>query len=300
MNKKFLRSALAIAVLIATVAAFTWYFLQHPETFVALADVSPLTLAILFLLYVLFMATLVWVQRSTLLLCDIRLGRRESVLLTAYSSIINFFGPLQSGPAFRGAYLKSRHGISLKRYSLATLMYYGWYALFSGLFLLAPFAGWLVVAGCGAAIAAAPLLVNIPRFKTMDIPATRSLALATLSQVSVLALIYLVALRSFLPQVEYLQGLAYTGVANLALFVSITPGAIGFRETFLVFSQQLHGIGSAAIASASVVDRGVYIAMLLAMAAVVFGLHANKLLTTPAASAAGKKRATRGAGTAQP
>lgn len=275
MSKQTLRSLLAVSVLVATVLVFAVYFSKHPEVFRSLGSVSPWALALLFILYGVFLINLIWIQRATLALCDITLGRKESSLLVMYSSIINFFGPLQSGPAFRGAYLKTKHNISLKRYTLATLVYYGLFALFSGLLLLSFFIGWWIMLGAILAFAAAPLALRLKRFKSLDLRKVLSLALATLTQVFVWSLIYFVELRTLLPQVKYLQSLAYTGAANFAMFVSLTPGAIGFREAFLVFSQRLHDIGNSSIAAASVIDRSVYIVFLLIMAVLVFGLHAN-------------------------
>jgi len=68
----------------------------------------------------------------------------------------------------------------------------------------------------------------------------------------------------------------YTGAANFALFVSITPGAIGFRESFLLFSQHLHHIDSSTIVAANLIDRSVYIVLLLLLAAGIFGTHAQR------------------------
>jgi uncharacterized membrane protein YbhN (UPF0104 family) len=88
--------------------------------------------------------------------------------------------------------------------------------------------------------------------------------------------IYFVELRAFAPYVRIGEALSYTGAANFALFVSITPGAIGFRESFLLFSQKLHHMTNTTIAAASVLDRSVYVSLLLVMAIAIFGLHANK------------------------
>ena len=56
--------------------------------------------------------------------------------------------------------------------------------------------------------------------------------------------------------------MSYTGAANFALFVSLTPGAIGIRESFLFFSQRLNHITNAAIVGANVLDRTVYVIFL--------------------------------------
>lgn len=278
VRRQTIRAILAVAVLIITVVCFGYYFHAHPEVLRTLRHVNAGTLVLLLCLYAVLMGVLVWQQRIILALCDITLGPRENSLLVSYSTVINFFGPLQSGPGFRGAYLKKRHNVSLKRYTLATLVYYGLYAVFSGLLLISFAIGWWIAAIAAIMLLAAPLALRIRKFSRLDIRSVRWLAVATIAQILLLSVIYYVEIHSLTHGAGYMQTLAYTGAANFALFVSLTPGAIGFRETFLLFSQRLHHIGPATIAAASVIDRGVYIIFLLGLAAVIFGLHADSYL----------------------
>lgn len=280
MSRKTVRAVLAVLVLLATITIFTVYLLHHPEIFRTLSRISPVALAAIFLLYIFAIGSLVWIQRAVLGLTGIELEKKENALVVMYSTIINFFGPLQSGPAFRAAYLKTRHHINLKKYALATLVYYGLFALFSGLFLLAYLIGLWIFVLAAAAFAAAPLMLKIKYFRGLDLPNVRQLALATFCQVAVQSIIFFAELRILMPQVTYVQTLVYTGAANFAMFVSLTPGAIGFREAFLLFSQKIHHIGTDTIAAASLIDRSVYIVFLLIMAAVIFGMHANDYLKT--------------------
>ena len=66
--------------------------------------------------------------------------------------------------------------------------------------------------------------------------------------------------------------------ANFALFVSLTPGAIGIREAFLVFSQDLHHIPNDIIVAANVLDRAVYILFLGLLFIIVLLMHAGSKL----------------------
>ena len=61
------------------------------------------------------------------------------------------------------------------------------------------------------------------------------------------------------------QVITYTGAANLALFVAITPGAIGIRESFLLSTERLHHISSNSIIVANIIDRSVYLIFLMAL-----------------------------------
>jgi uncharacterized membrane protein YbhN (UPF0104 family) len=283
-SKNYLKAVLGIVVLLATIVVFTIYLKHNPAIWRTLQTVSVANIVLLFGLYSFFMLTLIGIQTSTILLCGTRLSHKENFLLTIYSSIINFFGPLQSGPGFRAAYLKQRHGTKLKTYSLATLLYYGFYALFSGLFLLHAITGWwgiclLVLLFVAAMYALLRLDYGwIRGIKQLQLKLVGWLAFATLLQVITITVIYYVELHSIGQHVSYGQAIIYAGAANFALFVSITPGAIGFRESFLLFSRRLHHIPASAIATASLLDRAVYVLLLAVLFVVVVSLHAKDFL----------------------
>jgi len=205
------------------------------------------------------------------------------LLLTAYSAVINFFGPLQSGPAFRAIYLKRKHDLKLKNYTLATLVYYGFFGGISLLCLLSSWLGWwlLILVGLGLVLAGwaskQPRLQG--RIQEMRLHEWWQLGLATALQIALLCLVYYLELINVAPGTSLSQAIVYTGAANLALFVSLTPGAIGFRESFLLLSQQLHHISPSTIVAASVLDRAVYILVLLVAAVLIFASHAQRQLT---------------------
>jgi uncharacterized membrane protein YbhN (UPF0104 family) len=62
------------------------------------------------------------------------------------------------------------------------------------------------------------------------------------------------------------------------MFVSITPGAIGFREAFLVFSRNLHHISNTTIVAANIIDRSVYLILLIILAILIIATHAGRRL----------------------
>lgn len=286
MQKKYLRAVLAVLIVLATIGVFAYYIVRHPEVIVQLRNMPVGTGLLLLGLYVVFMLCLAWVQRATLDLCGIKLGRKESTLLVSYSSIINFFGPLQSGPAFRAAYLKRKHNVKLKQYTLATLLYYGFYALFSALFIATYFIGIWALLAVAAVVALTPALLQsnavlklVPaKFRSLKLSSIGHMAAAALAQVSILGVIFFTELQAIAEDISVVSSLIYTGAANFALFVSITPGAIGFREAFLVFTQQLHGLTNSEIVAANLLDRTVYIVFMAILALIVFGLHAGDAL----------------------
>jgi uncharacterized membrane protein YbhN (UPF0104 family) len=218
-------------------------------------------------------------------MCGQRLQRRENVLLTCYTVLVNFFGPLQSGPAMRAAYLKQKFQLSLRAYTFGSLIYYAFFAIISSLFLLAGSGPrWplllgitlLVVLGCAGILGFAHrrFAGHIQGFRATP-RLLAEMGAATLCQLFVTVLIYYVELRAVHTGASLLQAITYGGAANFALFVSITPGAIGFREAFLAFSRQLHHISGSGILAASVIDRSVYVVFLGVIFLFTLSMHAG-------------------------
>jgi uncharacterized membrane protein YbhN (UPF0104 family) len=114
------------------------------------------------------------------------------------------------------------------------------------------------------------------KIKNLNLRGWYILAAATFLQIAIVTLIYFVELRAVAPGTTFGQAVVYSGAANLALFVSLTPGAIGFRETFLVFSKHLHHVSNATIVTVNIIDRAMYIVLLLVLALLIFGTHASR------------------------
>lgn len=282
MKRSIWRPVAAILIMTATIAAFIIYFVKHPEVRHQLSQTSFSVLATILALYLLGVVALAFVTIATVRLYKLRLETSESLLLTMYTAIINFFGPLQSGPAFRAVYLKKKHDLSLKHYTVATLIYYCFYGGFSVMLLLSSTLKWwlipLAIAGLLAMWGLSRSRWLKPRLQDIDLHGWYYLALATFAQIVIVTLIYYVELRTVAPGTHFWQAMVYTGAANLALFVSLTPGAIGFRESFLLFSQHLHHISDSTIVAANILDRAMYLILLLILAVIIFGTHAKKQL----------------------
>lgn len=274
-------------VVLLTVALFLYTWHQHPELLKQLKHLRPYNVVLVGVLYGVMIGLLVLIYDTTLRLCGSTLGLREQTLLTMYSSIVNFFGPLQSGPGVRTVYLKKRHQVSVKKYAAATIVYYLLFAGFSGLFLLSGIRPWWRASLlCLLALALASLVLWLARgrlsrfsfIKEYSRPLVLRLALLTFAQVCLVTLIYFTELKAISAHVSVSQTVVYTGAANFSLFVSLTPGALGIREAFLLFSRRLHHIPSGTIISANLVDRGVYVIFLGVLFLVVLSLHAQDRL----------------------
>lgn len=286
MNKHLWRLIASVTVLLVTLVAFVDYLATHPAVRQQLRQTSPETLVIILLLYVGATVALALVFIATFRLCKLSLGLGESTLVTMYSAIINFFGPLQSGPAFRAVYLKKKYNLKLKDYAVATIVYYFIFGLFNVALLFSGLLKWWLLAVLLIAIAGELSLRRnrriAARFERLDLRGWYYLAGATLLQISFFVAIYYAELRSVSRGIHLSQAIIYTGAANLSLFVSITPGAIGFREGFLLLAHRLHHISNSAIVAANTIDRSMYIFLLLILALFIFGTHASRRLRVKA------------------
>lgn len=285
--KKYLRPVLAIVILLITLGAFTYYLKHHPEVLRQLGDMHPLMVALLIFLYAIWFLAIVLVTRISLRMYSKTMSRQENLLFNAYSSLINFFGPGQSGPVFRAAYLKKRHNLGIKQFMFATLLYYGFYAIISACFMFVGTRAWwqtmLLMLAVGATSLALIRWYAAKKAKLTNEPGVNPLTIgllfgATLLQMIAQGAIYAVELNSAGAHASFGQVLAYTGVANFALFVALTPGAIGIREGFLLFSQGLHGLSGAIIVAANLIDRAVYLLFLGLLFVLVLTTHAKDKL----------------------
>lgn len=281
------RLSLRLLILAVAITAFVFYLSRHPELLRQLARTPLAVIGTLLALYILWFVALALTVHATLVLCRRTLSLREQVLLNAYSTLVNFFVPGQGGVAVRGLYLKRRHALGIKTYVLGCLFYYAAYALVSSLMLLGPSLPWWQTAPCLLLVAV--LCLAIIRFymsRSPDSgqgldpsPARLGLLVATTGlQCAVQTVLYLYELRTVAPGTGLTQAITYTGAANLSLFVALTPGGIGIRESFLLFSERLHHIGAKAIVAASLLDRASFLLLLGLLAVLTLAMHARKTL----------------------
>jgi uncharacterized membrane protein YbhN (UPF0104 family) len=285
--KKFLQRILRVLVLLLTLGAFCYYLWRNPEILHQLGHTPLHVIALLVLLYLAWFGAMALTVHATLRICNCRLRVGENLLLNAYSTLVNFFVPGQGGVAVRGLYLKRRHQLGTRHFILATLIYYMSYAIVSALMLLVSSRPWWQTAlGVLLVIAGSVCVVYLyerrseTRTDVLDLGLANLgfLLLATLLQAAVQVAVYAFELRSVNPAVMLSQAVTYTGAANFSLFVALTPGAIGIRESFLFFSRGLHHVTTATIVAASVIDRSVFLILLGLLFTVTAVFHAKRAL----------------------
>lgn len=282
--RRSLKARLVVPVLVLTLAIVFYYVYKNPHIFDSLARVSPLLVVSVIIGYGIIFIGLAAVLHYSVRLYDKKISLNETIQLNAYSSLTNFFGPGQSGSGIRAIYLKVKLGLKIKSFIFASLIYYAFYSVLSVIMLLAGAGRWWQATL--AAVLAITLSVFILKLHhrrgegqgIMRPKAVLGILLGTIIQVFMLAVIYYLEVKTVQPGVSIGQAISFTGAANLALFVAITPGAIGIREAFLLLSQSLHHVPSSTIVAAGVIDRAIYIVYLGILFVAISFMHGKKQL----------------------
>jgi len=291
MTKQKLGRIVMLGVLLLTALLFVRYFRQHPEYWHKLSQVSPWVVVWVILLNVVMLGVLVFLSDITIRMAGYKIDQKENFILTAYSTLANFFGPLQSGPGVRLAYLKSKHKVRLRDYIIATLIGLGLFAFYSAFFLLVgtrPL--WQAVLGAlvagGISYAVVRVFMNREKKSSnshlqLTGKLLAAMMIGTFVQVFIMVIWYYLELRAINPHIHFSQAMSYTGAANFSLYVSITPSAAGIREAFLLFSQRLHHVSTGDIAAANIIDRGAYVIFLGLLFVIVMAMHAKEKIRVP-------------------
>ena len=281
------RVAASVLILALTAFAFIWYLRAHPEYITQLLRTQPGWIVLIVASSLLAVYALNLLYDVLVRMTGKQLQPTENILLTIYSSMANFFGPLQSGPGVRAAYLKSKHKVSLRAYFLVTLLYYATFAIVNAFCLLVGTRPWwqaILASAVAAAVSygvirfaasrhkkEAKLLHITPRLIT-------TMLVLTIVQVFFIGLRYYFALQAAHAHVSIGQAISYTGAANFAVFVSITPDGIGIREAFLLFAQNIHHVSTHSIVAANIIDRATFVLFLGILFVIALGLHAKDRL----------------------
>ncbi len=273
-NKK----TISIAAILAFFVFVGYYLINHPDIIQNILEIGYLSSFLLLIFYSGVLLTNFGIMYATILLCRKKLSIKNSLLLTIYSSLVNFFGPLQSGPAVRAVYLKTKIKLRIRDYTYAMLFYYFAFAALNVSLLFINTLPLLTLIGVILAIAMTIIGTNKFGLRPLKKYVLYIFALTTI-QILLMVVIYSIELNTINHSAGYsiMQTIVYTASANLSLFVSLTPGAIGFREAFLVMSGSLHNIPLNSIIASGVIDRAIYILFLVILFFVSSSLHLKQI-----------------------
>lgn len=274
------KKLLSIFIIGASLLFLIWYAVAHPNVLRSVTQTNPQTLLLLFILYIGVVGTHFTIMYATIKLCKKSLPINNGVLLTIYSVVANFFGPLQSGPGIRALYLKRKIGLRVRDYTFATLFYYFAFASINTSLLFIYTLPILTIIGCCASITLIAIGIKKFHFEVLS-RFVFIIFCATIVQIFLMVTIYFTELHAVDPlaHYSYMQAIVYGASANLSLFVALTPGAIGIREAFILFSQSLHHIPLASVIAAGILDRAFYILFLVLLFALSSALHLKEMFT---------------------
>ncbi|GEM_PF-1894070 len=309
MNRTKIRSvAIRVALLLLFVALFVWFFMNHKDEFSILTTIPIVLIIAIALCQLAVVLTNVVFQVVLLKIYRVDMSWLDSFVVIVKSSVINFFGFLQGGTGYRAYYIKKHYGIDYKRFGLLfTANYLVVFSLFAffglvGSLLQTIQSGHTANYGVVAFFAAATIGLLIMMFVSPSrIPGRGSFSTklrGALSEwdnitsnkrrVAVLFLIaavqYLATAGAFYLELKAIHAettiaglMVYSAIAGFSILVALTPAAIGFRETLLIFARQSLGVSVSVIILSATVDRITYAVLLLLLTIVTQRYVINKI-----------------------
>jgi uncharacterized membrane protein YbhN (UPF0104 family) len=290
-NNKWVKGGL----LVLTLVAFAYYFLQNQEQFNRIGHLTWWQVLLIITGQTVVFFSNILVSIIFIQFIGKKLHFLDSTRITAYSSLINFFGFLQGGVGLRGVYFKRQFAMSLKKYFALTVIQYLFLFGVSGLFVLI---GVSMTSGVNSAllitlVASIVALLGFVLFSKTNafkkLQAKLSMLSKTIKARPLAALFVVILLQlcgSLLANFIELQAiganislgslLIYTGTSQFAIVIALTPGAIGIREALLLIVQQQMHLSTQDIVLAATVDRVVYFITLALITP--FALAAKKQL----------------------
>ena len=286
MLKKFkkFKSLISILIILTTISAVVYYLIKHQTLLTDLRKISPYLIIMIVLLYVLMLLILALIFKATIQLLDVKIRFKDNILLNAYSIFMNFFVPGQTGPIYRGYYLKTKHKVKILDFTVATAIDFAIYTIIAILCILFGSQSLILaflfsVLFIFLAVLAVKIYLRKEQAKlSINFKTITTLSFITLAQFLLQFLIYLAELHSVDKTVTAKDALTYTGSAALTIFVALTPGAIGIREGFLILTNKLSHVSSSYIVLANIIDRSVYLIFLLMLGLLIITFHLNNKL----------------------
>ena len=280
------RHVVSASIALLSLALLAYLGREYTGELHRLADVSPVTCLALLILYFLARGSGGEVVRLGLGRLGHRIQHREAFMLAIVTSYTNLFVP-RSGLGPPALYLKIRRHVALSHYAAVALastflniMAVGVLGLilqvqlhFAGgvgfnfqVGLL--FAGTFVAAICGL-LAPSPALSLMPlrirerlegpraawRELSRDRTSVAWMLALQLASIFLRGLRLQVAFRAAGAEVDFVNVLIASLLADVAALVSLTPAALGFREAAIVYGSTLMGVPPPTALLAAALDR---------------------------------------------
>lgn len=301
------RKALSPIILILFGCWVVYIIKQDPSRFKPLLQVSPVSLAVLSIIFSVQMVLSGYYLRDVLKLFDIQLKLREWISLPFVSGFLNLTLPARSGTGFRAIYVHARYAFPLSSFVAAFLIYnlvfvsmHGTIGIVSVLFRNQ----WnhslvfVVLVGFSAASLALPIsffLVSRVRAESSGYwryflrtfhttnemrlrPGFYKRTATNIFVVVILTIIqYRVAFYTFDVSISISECILFVCARNLAMLIGLTPGSLGTVEILMVLVGGLMSISMAEIVMVQSLVRLVsFVSLLICFPIGIRALSMNK------------------------
>lgn len=296
---KLIKRYMSLILTLGFLALFVWYGLTHTEMFEDIFNIAIWALVLIVVGKLINIWTTGLFTKWTVEAFTDTLSQAEAFVVAVLTAIGNFFGPLFGGLGIRAVYLKKYHALPYSKFSSTLIGYYLMMFLFNSLlavagilllprgdhttFLLLIFGGWALLflllmfaklpkrerlAGLEKNKFAAKIIKTLYDIEDgwRAMVSKRKLVFQMLVLAAVnLATLYFVNYVEFTAlhiQVSAASMMLYTAIVQASLLISLTPGAVGLRETILIVIGGTLGLTNEQIVQVAILDRGIYFIML--------------------------------------
>jgi uncharacterized membrane protein YbhN (UPF0104 family) len=294
------KRSLRIILLLLFAGLVVWFFATHKSDFSTLTEIPPYILLLIALCQVGVIVTNIIFQFVLLKIYAVHMPWKDNFKVIVKSSVINFFGFLQGGAGYRAYYLKKNHAVEYRKFGLLFAANYIVVFLISAFFGLVGALSQLAkdqhLTNVGVILffgATTIFLIALMFINPTKIPATNRLLrkirdvlsgweliikdkrrvfqlfVIGLAQYWILTTAFFLELKAIHVDASLAGLMIYSAIAGFSLLVALTPAAIGFRETLLIFARQSLGVSISAIILAATVDRVVYFFLLLGLSVII-------------------------------
>ncbi len=296
--------------------AFLVYGFKNQNIFSALGQVSLISLIFIAIARLMVFVSNGLFTKWTAEVFTKKMSVGESLYLIILSAAGNFFGPLLGGASIRAVYLKKVHNLSYGKFT-STLM--GYYLILFIVNITAALVALallpkshqtnqlLVIFGIWLAVLVVMLFIKLPNKKRLEWFSNKKYLKTVvkifydieegwhtiLKSKKLLARMVFLALVSYGVQffIAFLEFQAigvsvspaalglYTTIVAISLLISVTPGAIGIRETLLIIVGTTLLVSTDQILQVAVIDRGVTFLLLILLFLLTRSSRVKRLFT---------------------
>ncbi len=215
----------------------------------------------------------------------------ELLKVTAYSSLVNFFGFLQGGVGIRAVFVKTKQSISYKSFfgftiiQYLSLFYISFILIIVSVFLSTDNAFLIIII---IMLLCAPVLYQgtvslivdkisyLKKYNSLKKYNIKNISLINVIQIIGSLLVYGISLHAIGANIDIKGLLIYTAIGQFSLAFAITPGAVGIREGLLLLASSRMGIGINDIVIASTLERLLLFVTFAIITPVAFAVKNNK------------------------